>query len=92
MLRPTDGNFGWSGRVLRSSARASRRPKATPFEFAFGTTRRWAIGDEVPPAGLRIVGPITAISGLLLIGWSVAIIFEVMKMADVQVARKDPSS
>ena len=30
------------------------------------------------------MGPITALNGLLLIGWSVAIIFEVMKMADVQ--------
>ena len=66
--------------------------KATPFEFAFENYTALGYGDEVPTAGLRIVGPITAINGLLLIGWSVAIIFEVMKMADVQVARKDPSS
>jgi hypothetical protein len=33
------------------------------------------------------MGPITALNGLLLIGWSVAIIFEVVKMADVQIAR-----
>ena len=35
------------------------------------------------------MGPITALNGLLLIGWSVAIIFEVMRMAEVQVARLD---
>ena len=37
------------------------------------------------------VGPITALNGLLLIGWSVAIIFEVMRMAEVQIARKKGS-
>ena len=34
-------------------------------------------------------GPITALNGLLLIGWSVAIIFEVMRMAEVQVGREN---
>ena len=31
------------------------------------------------------LGPITALNGLLLIGWSVAIIFEVMRMAELQI-------
>jgi hypothetical protein len=65
--------------------------KATAFEFAFENYTAVGYGDEVPLGGLRIVGPITALNGLLLIGWSVAIIFEVMKMAEVQVARKEPS-
>jgi hypothetical protein len=29
-----------------------------------------------------------ALNGLLLIGWSVAVIFEVMRMAEVQIARQ----
>jgi hypothetical protein len=46
-------------------------------------------GEPAPPEGKRLIGPITALNGLLLIGWSVAIIFEVMRMAEVQVARLD---
>ena len=38
-----------------------------------------------PAQGYRLIGPITALNGLLLIGWSVAIIFEVMRMAEVQI-------
>ena len=36
----------------------------------------------------RLIGPITALNGLLLIGWSVAIIFEVMRMAELQFGRR----
>jgi hypothetical protein len=60
---------------------------ATPFEFAFENYTALGYGDPVPPEGRRLVGPITALNGLLLIGWSVAIIFEVMRMAEVQVGR-----
>jgi ion channel len=60
---------------------------ATPFEFAFENYTALGYGDPVPPEGRRLIGPITALNGLLLIGWSVAIIFEVMRMAEVQVAR-----
>jgi hypothetical protein len=45
-------------------------------------------GDVVASGGWRLIGPIMALNGLLLIGWSVAVIFEVMRMAEVQVARK----
>jgi hypothetical protein len=60
---------------------------ATPFEFAFENYTALGYGDPVPRAGKRLIGPITALNGLLLIGWSVAIIFEVMRMAEVQIAR-----
>jgi hypothetical protein len=62
---------------------------ATPFEFAFENYTALGYGDPVPPEGRRLVGPITALNGLLLIGWSVAIIFEVMRMAEMQVGRLD---
>ncbi len=60
---------------------------ATPFEFAFENYTALGYGDPVPPEGKRLVGPITALNGLLLVGWSVAIIFEVMRMAEVRVGR-----
>ena len=63
--------------------------KTTAFEFAFENYTALGYGNPVPPAGKRLIGPITALNGLLLIGWSVAIIFEVMRMAEVQVARLD---
>ena len=40
------------------------------------------------PADWRLIGPITALNGLLLIGWSVAIIFEVLRMAEVQIGHR----
>jgi hypothetical protein len=62
--------------------------KASAFEFAFENYTALGYGDAVPNEGYRLMGPITALCGLLLIGWSVAIIFEVMRMAEVQFGRK----
>ncbi len=59
----------------------------TPFEFAFENYTALGYGEPSAPAGKRLIGPITSLNGLLLIGWSVAIIFEVMRMAEVQVGR-----
>ena len=50
------------------------------FEFAFENYAALGYGD-VCRRGWRLIGPITALNGLLLIGWSVAIIFEVMRDA-----------
>ena len=41
------------------------------------------------PVDDRLIGPITSLNGLLLIGWSVAVIFEVMRMAELQVGRRN---
>jgi len=65
--------------------------KAGPFEYAFENYTALGYGDAVADK-FRLLGPITALNGLLLIGWSVALIFEVMKMADVQIIRKQSSS
>jgi Ion channel len=64
-------------------------PNASSFELAFENYTALGYGNIVPVEGKRLIGPITALNGLLLIGWSVAIIFEVMRMAEVQVARRD---
>jgi hypothetical protein len=60
---------------------------AGAFEFAFENYVALGYGDVVAGDGWRLIGPIIALNGLLLIGWSVAIIFEVMRMAAVQIAR-----
>ena len=57
------------------------------FEFAFENYTALGYGDTVAQEGYRLIGPITALNGLLLIGWSVAIIFEVLRMAEVQIGR-----
>lgn len=63
-------------------------PNVQAFEFAFENYVALGYGDVVASGGWRLIGPIMALNGLLLIGWSVAIIFEVMRMAEVQIARK----
>ena len=62
-------------------------PSVGTFEFAFENYTALGYGDAVPAVGQRLYGPITALNGLLLIGWSVAIIFEVLRMAEVQIGR-----
>jgi hypothetical protein len=62
-------------------------PNLTPFEFAFENYVALGYGDAVSGGGWRLIGPIIALNGLLLIGWSVAIIFEVMRMAELRFGR-----
>jgi hypothetical protein len=64
-------------------------PDIGPFEFAFENYVALGYGDVVASDGWRLIGPIMSLNGLLLIGWSVAVIFEVMKMAEVQIGRRD---
>jgi hypothetical protein len=59
------------------------------FEFAFENYTALGYGDALPADGRRLLGPIVALNGLLLIGWSVAIIFEVMRMAELQIGREN---
>ena len=63
-------------------------PNLTPFEFAFENYTALGYGDVVAGNGWRLIGPIMALNGLLLVGWSVAIIFEVMRMAELQFGRR----
>jgi hypothetical protein len=54
-------------------------PDSSLFEFAFENYTALGYGDIVAQPGMRILGPITALNGLLLIGWSAFVIFEVMR-------------
>jgi Ion channel len=49
--------------------------------FAFVNYTTLGYGDVVPAERWRLIGPITALNGVLMIGWSTAVIFEVLRTA-----------
>lgn len=49
--------------------------------FAFVNYTTLGYGDVVPLPEWRLLGPITAMNGMLLFGWSTAVIFEVLRKA-----------
>jgi hypothetical protein len=56
--------------------------------FAFVNYTTLGYGDVVPVERWRLLGPITAMNGVLMFGWSTAVIFEVLRRA---LARTDTS-
>ena len=53
-------------------------PGADRFYFAFVNYATLGYGDIVPVAEWRLLGPMAAMNGVLLFGWSTAVIFEVL--------------
>jgi hypothetical protein len=51
--------------------------------FAFVNYTTLGYGDVVPVEAWRMLGPMTAMNGILLFGWSTAVIFEVLRRAMV---------
>jgi hypothetical protein len=49
--------------------------------FAFVNYTTLGYGDITPVARWRLLGPMTAMNGVLLFGWSTAVIFEVLRKA-----------
>ena len=49
--------------------------------FAFVNYTTLGYGDIVPVERWRLIGPMTAMNGVLLFGWSTAVIFEVLRRA-----------
>jgi Ion channel len=47
--------------------------------FAFVNYTTLGYGDVVPLERWRLLGPMTAMNGVLLFGWSTAVIFEVLQ-------------
>jgi hypothetical protein len=47
--------------------------------FAFVNYTTLGYGDVVPVERWQLLGPITAMNGVLLFGWSTALIFEVLR-------------
>jgi Ion channel len=49
--------------------------------FAFVNYTTLGYGDVIPVKNKQLLGPITAMNGILLFGWSTAVIFEVLRQA-----------
>jgi Ion channel len=52
---------------------------ASPVYLAFVNYTTLGYGDVVPVVGWQLLGPLTAMNGILLIGWSTAVIFDVVR-------------
>ena len=47
--------------------------------FAFGNYTTLGYGDVTPVPNWHLLGPMTALNGVMLIGWSTALIFEILR-------------
>jgi hypothetical protein len=47
--------------------------------FAFVNYTTLGYGDITPVQAWRLIGPMTAMSGILMFGWSAAVLFEVLQ-------------
>ena len=52
--------------------------------FAFVNYTTLGYGDVLPAERWRLLGPITAMTGMLMFGWSTAVIFEVLRRTMVR--------
>ena len=52
---------------------------ADPVYFAFVNYTTLGYGDVIPVERGRLLGPTTAMNGVLMFGWSTAVIFEVLR-------------
>jgi hypothetical protein len=67
-------------------------PAGTDFlYFAFVNYTTLGYGDVVPVERWRLIGPMTAMNGVLMFGWSTAVIFEVLRKAMAVTAADNPS-
>jgi Ion channel len=66
-------------------------PGANLVYFAFVNYTTLGYGDVVPVERWRLLGPITAMNGVLLFGWSTAVIFEVLRrtIASLEISSHD---
>lgn len=54
-------------------------PESELLYFAFVNYTTLGYGDITPVREWRLIGPLTAMNGVLLFGWSAAILFEVLR-------------
>ena len=54
-------------------------PGVERFYFAFVNFTTLGYGDILPTPHRRLLGPMTAMNGVLLFGWSTAVMFEVLR-------------
>lgn len=70
--------FVWS--IAYSLVNAAPRGTSTIY-FAFVNYTTLGYGDVIPVKKWELLGPFTAMNGVLLFGWSTAVIFEVLRRA-----------
>jgi hypothetical protein len=63
-------------------------PDADRVYFAFVNYTTLGYGDVVPVKRWNLLGPMTAMNGVLLFGWSTAVIFEVLRRALREAGRR----
>jgi hypothetical protein len=63
---------------------AAAPPGTDHLYFAFVNYTTLGYGDVLPVDHWRLIGPMTAMNGILLFGWSTAVIFEILRRTIVQ--------
>ena len=58
--------------------------------FAFVNYTTLGYGDDIPVERWHLLGPMTAMNGVLLFGWSTAVIFEVLRRTLMTPQRRRP--
>jgi hypothetical protein len=58
--------------------------------FAFVNYTTLGYGDVIPAARWHLLGPVTAMNGVLLFGWSTAVIFDVLRRAVATTEERAP--
>ena len=53
--------------------------RAESFYFAFVNYTTLGYGDIVPATRWRLLGPLTAMNGVLLFGWSTAVMYDILR-------------
>ena len=67
--------WAWTYAVVQAVA----APDSDLVYFAFVNYTTLGYGDITPVREWRLIGPLTAMNGVLLFGWSAAILFEVLR-------------
>ena len=62
---------------MRRSARSRIGPSS--FYFAFVNYTTLGYGDIIPVKRWRLLGPMAAMNGVLLFGWSTAVIYDLLR-------------
>jgi hypothetical protein len=79
--------WAWTYHIVQATA----APESDLLYFAFVNYTTLGYGDITPVREWRLIGPLTAMNGVLLFGWSVAVLFEVLrKTLDHLAASKAP--
>jgi len=67
--------WAWTYEIVGAAA----VPDSDLLYFAFVNYTTLGYGDITPVPAWRLLGPVTAMNGVLLFGWSAAILFEVLR-------------